>query len=285
MRLLVDFLRSLFGPAPPEYDPTAHHRILAYLRHIESGAASDAAFENRRLSTDLGFNTLNMAEVLLAVVNERGLSIEAVLGFMRVSPPHGEARLANLLERTTLLAEDFDERDRMLMLSSGAVGDPSEIVFLSGECDHVRFVVRYCDAIEKAGRTAPEQWAPRAGKADPVADAFEERLLDWLKHELGIACAEGQGPNSRYWRFYHEGSLVELVVIGQRKNTCKPPSPGIDWLLRIQQQEPLTFAPLIERFFTRVPRTRRTMDKGVIQVQFKSTELLPDSPLGSASGS
>lgn len=157
MRFPLELLRKLFGPAAPQYDPTAHHRILAYLRYIWSGAAADPVFENRRLSTDLGFNSVSMAELLLAVIRERGLSTEAVLGFMRVSPPQGEGRLANLLERTTLLAEELNEKERMLLLSSGTVGDPSEVVFLTGEFDSVRFVVRYCEAIEVAGRMAPKQ--------------------------------------------------------------------------------------------------------------------------------
>lgn len=99
-----------------------------------------------------------------------------------------------------------------------------------------------------------------------------------MRNDIGIAPTEAYGTNARYWRFYHEGSLVELAVIGQRKNTCRPPAPGIDWLLRIQQQEPLTLAPVIERYFSAVPRIRRRIDNGAIQIQFKSTELLPESP-------
>ena len=151
---------KLRGPSGPKRGPAAHQEILAYLRGLWKGKAPDPSFEERTLRTDFGFTSLNMAEVLLAVIQERGLSQEAALDYIRSGPPLGEGNMANLLERLTILAEQFGEKERMTLLSTGVVGDPSEVFFFREESDNVGFVVRYCKAIQGVGTAGPGTQAP-----------------------------------------------------------------------------------------------------------------------------
>lgn len=121
-----------------------------------------------------------------------------------------------------------------------------------------------------------------AARDDPAADAFEDRLLEWLQTRLGVAPISHAGTNTFFWKFELSGHEVEVAVIGQKKNTSTPPGPGIDWIIRVEEEEPLEFIRALERCFVSANRPKRKMpDDGKIKirVQFKSTELLPGSDL------
>ena len=115
---------------------------------------------------------------------------------------------------------------------------------------------------------------------DPIADAFEDRLLEWLQIRLGVKPVSNRGTNTSFWEFEFKGHKVELSVIGQKKNTATPPAPGTDWILRVEEEEPLEFISILEKSFVSTKRLKRKMShRGKIRMQFKSTELLPESEL------
>jgi hypothetical protein len=123
-----------------------------------------------------------------------------------------------------------------------------------------------------------------AGGRPPVqagagADSFEDVLLEWLRTRVGVKPVQCQGTNSQFWRFEFNQHMVDLVVIGPGKNTSTPPAPGTDWIVRVQEQEPLEFVRLLESSFAPGNRLERRMGGGRIRVQFKSSELLPGSEL------
>jgi hypothetical protein len=120
--------------------------------------------------------------------------------------------------------------------------------------------------------------AVRSG--DPVADAFEDRLLEWLQIRLGVKPVSNQGMNTSFWEFEFKGHKVTLSIIGRKKNTATPPAPGTDWILRVEEEDPMEFVSILEQFFISANRVKRKMShSGKIRVQFKSTELLPESEL------
>ena len=115
---------------------------------------------------------------------------------------------------------------------------------------------------------------------DTVADAFEDRLLEWLQIRLDVKPVSNQGMNTSFWEFEFKGHKVRLTVIGQKKNTATPPSPGTDWIIRVEEEEPLEFIPILEQSFVSQKRVKRKMShNNKIRMQFKSTELLPESEL------
>jgi len=114
---------------------------------------------------------------------------------------------------------------------------------------------------------------------DPLTDAFELSLLSWLQETVGVTPLSCVGTNAYFWEIDFEGQTVSLVVLGKMKNTATPPSSGVDWLLRVEEEEPLKFIPLLETCFQEGPRVKRKMEEGKIRTQFKSTDLRPDSPL------
>ncbi|MFO7852650.1 MAG: hypothetical protein ACQERS_10475 [Bacteroidota bacterium] len=115
---------------------------------------------------------------------------------------------------------------------------------------------------------------------DSVADAFEDRLLGWLQIRLEVKPVSNQGMNTSFWEFEFKRHKVTLSIIGQKKNTATPPTPGTDWILRVEEEEPLEFIPILEQSFVSKKRVKRKMShNNKIRMQFKSTELLPDSDL------
>lgn len=124
---------------------------------------------------------------------------------------------------------------------------------------------------------------------DPVADAFEVRLLEWLQSTVGTtpprrrsrcpAMTPDQGTNVGYWELEYEGSIVELVVIKRRGVLDLPLREGIDWIVRVDEREPAPFISRLEAEFIPARRIPRRMYDDMIREQFKSTELRSDSTL------
>lgn len=115
---------------------------------------------------------------------------------------------------------------------------------------------------------------------DPVADAFEDRLLEWLQIRLDVKPVSSQGMNTSFWEFEFKRHKVTLSIIGQKKNTATPPAPGTDWILRVEEEEPLEFIPILEQSFVSKKRLKRKMShNNKIRMQFKSTGLLTGSEL------
>lgn len=132
-----------------DFDPQAHHLVLGYSRKISSGAQPDPTFERKSLSRDLKFNSLSLAELIFALSEECGIPIERIVHFLRTGlPGGGDQKIANLLERIAILAEQFGESERIALLSSGVVGDRTEIGPVLPEFDNVASIIKYCKAIE-----------------------------------------------------------------------------------------------------------------------------------------
>jgi len=131
------------------FNPDAHHVVLNYLRRLWKGEAPDPVFEKKRLSRDLNFNTLNLAEVIFAVSEERKIPLDTIVDFLACGiPGGGDADLSILVQRVSMLAGSFSERERDVLLDSGVVGDRKEIAYLTPQFDYVEFVVKYCRAFE-----------------------------------------------------------------------------------------------------------------------------------------
>lgn len=127
-----------------DFDPQAHHVLLEYLRHLWSGGQADLELERK---TDLGFYTLNMAELLFAVSEERNVPRKRILHFLRKCiPGGGDAIIATLLERIFILADGgWGEQSRITLLCSGLAGDlRQEIVPIHSYFDKVDLLVKYC---------------------------------------------------------------------------------------------------------------------------------------------
>ncbi|MGF1580259.1 MAG: hypothetical protein ACFCD0_12930 [Gemmataceae bacterium] len=109
---------------------------------------------------------------------------------------------------------------------------------------------------------------------------FERRLLNWLQNTVGVRPYPDSGMNTNFWKFRFQGNKVELAVIRNKQNTALELSPDVEWLIRVEEPEPLKFIHVLEKRF--VPKTRVQKNvhyNGTIRMQFKSTELLLDSDL------
>jgi hypothetical protein len=140
------------GPIDVEsssFDPQAHHKVLEYLRRLWAGGQKDESFEKTALGADLRFNSLSFAELIFSISQEREIPLERIVHFLRVGiPGGGDQKIATLLERIAVLAEEFDEQQRIALLATGVVGDRQEIAPIVEPFDSVDSVVKYCTAIE-----------------------------------------------------------------------------------------------------------------------------------------
>ncbi len=115
---------------------------------------------------------------------------------------------------------------------------------------------------------------------DDPADVFEKHFLEWLWREHRAHPVSCTGTNSFYWQLEIGSKNIQFVIIGKSgKNTATPPS--VDWILRVEEAEPLQFIPIIEDQFIAEKRIKRKIndDGEKIRMQFKSTELKIDSGL------
>ncbi|MDO7851646.1 pentapeptide repeat-containing protein [Hymenobacter convexus] len=129
---------------------SAHGIILNYLRKLWRGDAIDSFFESKSLNNDLNFNSLNLAELIFAVIKERNLSKERVQDFLRIGiTGGGDSDLANLIERIDILSlGGFEEPERIMLLNSGTVGGRLEIKPINNKFDTVGFVIKMVRALE-----------------------------------------------------------------------------------------------------------------------------------------
>jgi hypothetical protein len=125
------------------------------------------------------------------------------------------------------------------------------------------------------GDRATSKAFPPSSLKPASAEGFENGLLIWLKADMGLNPVERSGTNARYWAFAYGGHEVHLSVIGQQHNTSTPPTPGIDWILRIEEPEPMAFVAVMAQHFVANSCFKRKMSGGTVRLQFKSTDLLP----------
>lgn len=133
-----------------EYNSEANQLILHYLRRLEMGEAPDPIFEQKSLSGDLNFNTLNLAELFLELSKQQDVSIERIAHFLEIGiPGGGDKIIGTLLRRVGGLAEaGFSESERIALLMSGVVGSRKEIAFLNPMFDNVGFVIKYAGIVK-----------------------------------------------------------------------------------------------------------------------------------------
>ena len=111
-----------------------------------SGHPPDDTFEERSLNAS-DLTTLDLAEIISAQVDERHLSEDQVYTFIAIGGAATQKQ-ANLFKRVRILVQHLGETERFKLLSSGVVGDPSEIAPFRDEFDSVGFIAKYCGAIE-----------------------------------------------------------------------------------------------------------------------------------------
>ena len=151
---------------PEEYgDAAGHHPVLAYIRGVRAGTPADPAYERKALTADLELDTLDLAELLLALGREKGMDADAIAGAMQtrgIKIPGAEdydddrggwSSLPNLVRRAGGLGapdeegrETFNETDRRKLLASGAVGPGNEIRPFSPHVT-VGFLLKYLRAL------------------------------------------------------------------------------------------------------------------------------------------
>src|SRR5262249_2419762 len=122
MSFLDRFRKQKKSAVPVDIDisPEAHNILLEYLQSLWAGAPSDPIFEQKSLSRDLHFNSLNLAEMVFAVSKEREIAVDKIVDFLCCSiPGGGDIKLANLLQRIAILADGgFTEQQRSKLLTS-----------------------------------------------------------------------------------------------------------------------------------------------------------------------
>ncbi len=111
-----------------------------------------------------------------------------------------------------------------------------------------------------------------------AAQEFERRLVAHLRAQ-GAVLEEASGTNARFWKVRHRGRDAQLVVVGGIHNTASAPTGEESWLVRVEEEEPLALALEIGAHFAPDGMLRRVMGAKV-RVQFKSSDLRADSPLG-----
>jgi hypothetical protein len=114
---------------------------------------------------------------------------------------------------------------------------------------------------------------------DAVTDAFEAKFIAWLEGDLLLKPISHAGSGALFWRVAFHGKTVDIGLIGRLRCPGTPLAEGVDWILRIEEEEPTDFVALVEEQFARTDRVRRRMYDGKTRVQFKSTELLTESVL------
>jgi hypothetical protein len=122
-----------------------------------------------------------------------------------------------------------------------------------------------------------ELWAmrvsnPQPAATDPIADPaaeFERRFLAWVHITFGVIPEGRQGTNAEWWEVQIGGSPV---AIGFVRAANRDPREW-DWMLRIEEAEPLVVLPQVEAHFAEGAGLKRKLPSGRIRMQFKSSAL------------
>ena len=182
-------------------EPTdeGHHVIFHYLKGIWDGAQPDPEFEGRSLNEDLGLDSLGLAELFFALSEELELPTERIVRFLRIGVPGGgDQEVANLVERIAILSRGgASESQRAILLQSGVVGDPGELLPIAPLFDNVGFVVKYCNAI-KSLKSAKNHDVIDADHGDGAA------MIPWQY----FFSLNGRITRTQYWLDYHLSLLA-----------------------------------------------------------------------------
>jgi acyl carrier protein len=135
------------------------YQLLSYISHVWAGNAGDQKVEALSISADLGLDTLDLVEILLALSEDLGIKSDTVsqkMRYSKVKVPGAEdydddkggwASLANLFARIAKLAEaNLSEEQRDALLIAGVVGPGNEVRPFDARVS-VGFIVKYCRAI------------------------------------------------------------------------------------------------------------------------------------------
>lgn len=108
---------------------------------------------------------------------------------------------------------------------------------------------------------------------DPVTDAFERHLLRWIEEDLKLRPVCHAGSNAIFWRIDIEGKPVDIGIVGRLRHPTTELRDGVDWILRVEEEEPADFIAGIERWLGVPARVRRQLAREKIRVQFASTDV------------
>jgi hypothetical protein len=133
-------------------------RLLSYISYVWAGNPTDSQYEAMSVSGELGLDTLDLVEILLALSKEMEIHADVVNEKMSVSKikipgaedydddKDGWASLANLFARVAELAEAFPERERDALLQAGIVGPGNEVRPFDSRVS-VGLILKCCRAI------------------------------------------------------------------------------------------------------------------------------------------
>lgn len=128
------------GDTSPSCEAGGREALLKYYRDLRNGAPGKPDFEAQSLSRELDFDTLDLAEVILALSLDAGIESEAIQSSIRNAPAQlpreepvddhgGWSSLANLFGRVEHLATGAptDAVSRALIFRAGLCGPPDEV--------------------------------------------------------------------------------------------------------------------------------------------------------------
>ena len=126
-----------------------HRLVVDYFLDVRDGKPPDERFEQRSLSTDFGFISYDVAEILFGAARAVGVPIERAAHFFAVGTyGGGDKYLPVLLRQIEILAGSFDPVERCKLILSGAVGDGHGLVPIFSFADRVDFLVKLCRAVD-----------------------------------------------------------------------------------------------------------------------------------------
>lgn len=129
----------------------ARKRVLAYLLSRYRGALPDAEFDAQNLN-ELGLCSLDFVEILLALADDRKLSIDLVGAYLARGDEYSRQE-ALLLKRVLAVAVSFSAAQRYIAISSGVIDNEHPLAPFRPPHDTVAALEGYCSALDTCCRT------------------------------------------------------------------------------------------------------------------------------------
>jgi hypothetical protein len=263
--------------APGQWDPLDDNSDVRVT--FDSGDVWYATFVSYRNVLTLSRNWAATGENL----GGRYLAITDMILVDEVSRPRIEAVVADLLEERAFEVTFRRDADpgrapvylgTLDQLDTASADETARLSWLASTLATLGFQLMSGKAPNYHELWAARVPAPAPAVVEQAVDAaadFERRFLAWLHITFGVLPEGRQGTNAEWWEVEIAGSHV---AIGLVHASSRSPTPEWDWLLRVEEAEPLTFLPAVEAHFEAGSGLRRRMSGGRIRVQFKSTALV-----------
>ncbi len=128
----------------------SRRRVLSYLLSRYRGALRDVEFDAQNLN-ELGLCSLDFVEILLALADDRKLSIDLVGAYLARGDEYSRHE-ALLLKRVLALAVSFSAAQRYIAISSGVIDNEHPLAPFRPPHDTVAALEGYCSALDTCCR-------------------------------------------------------------------------------------------------------------------------------------